>query len=45
MTPAKLHALVEVDDYAHDESEQPRAKRKRVSQNPAADLMQLAGTQ
>lgn len=48
MTPARLHALVDADDYAHEQAERQagkgkhRAGRTEVSRNPAADLAALA---
>lgn len=44
MTPAKLHALVDVDDYAHEQSNSGGKRRSStaLSQNPAADLSALA---
>ncbi len=47
MTPAKLHALVEVENHRHQEAERgaghTRGARPEVSTNPQADLAWLAG--
>lgn len=45
MTPAKLQAMVDMDDYAHELAEanaDKPARSRRPSPNPAQDLMALA---
>lgn len=40
MTPAQLHALLDVHEYVH--SDEKTRKRRKVSSDPAADLAMLS---
>lgn len=43
MTPAKLHALADMDDYVHAQANKGGSRSSApISTNPAADLAALA---